>query len=83
MKIAVKVPRDEEELYRRAEKVINSKVNTYNEILNGRRSEKEILFAVMLDIAVSLEREARRNDTGPFSEILDKLTGEIEEALSK
>lgn len=83
VRMAVKVHREEEEMYRRAERVINSKANTYFEMLTGRKSEKEILSAIMLDLAVALEKELRRNDTAPFNELIGTLTKEIEQALSK
>ena len=35
----------------------------------------------MLDIAISLELEKDRNDTGPYNDILTKITAEIEDAL--
>ena len=79
--MAVKVYREEEELYRNAAKLINDTVNTYAKILKGKRGEKEILYAAMLDIALRDEKETKRNDTTPFSDILSKLTSEIEEAL--
>ena len=35
----------------------------------------------LIDIALRYEREALRNDTEPFKDILGKLTSEIEDAL--
>ena len=35
----------------------------------------------MIDIALRYERESKRNDTAPFSEMLKRLTSEIEETL--
>ena len=79
--MAVKVYRDEEEYYREAAKLISDVMNTYVSLLNGRRGEKQILYAAMLDIALRYQKEAKRNDTAPISDILGKLTSEIEEAL--
>ena len=79
--MAVNVNRDEEELYRKAGKLITDTVNTYSNILKGRKSEKDILYAAMLDIALRFEKTDSRNDTTPFEDILGKLTHEIEEAL--
>ena len=81
--MTVKVYRDEEELYRNAAKMITDTMNTYVSILKGKRSEKDILYAAMLDIALRYEKEAKRNDTTPYSDILGKLTSELEEALKK
>ena len=79
--MAVKVYRDEEEVYRNAAKTITDTVNTYAGALKGKRSEKYIMYAAMLDVALRYATEAKRNDTVPYSDILGKLTSEIEEAL--
>lgn len=82
-KIAIRVLPEEEEFYRRAEKLINAKANTYFQLLAGRRTDQEILFACMLDIAVAYEKEQARNDTEPFNDLLETLTSELEETLKK
>ena len=79
--IAVKVLPEEEEAYRKAAKLIGDTMNIYVPILRGRKSEKDILYAAMLAIALRYEQVAMRNDTTPFIDILGKLTSEIEEAL--
>ncbi|MBR1469049.1 MAG: cell division protein ZapA [Prevotella sp.] len=81
--MAVKVFHEEEEFYRKAAKLINDTMNTYVPLLRGRKSEKEILYAAMLDIALDREKLMKRNDTVPYNDILVKLTSEIEEALKK
>ncbi|MBR6962950.1 MAG: cell division protein ZapA [Prevotella sp.] len=72
---------EEEALYRRAAKLIDSTVNTYAKSYKGKMSEKQILYSAMLVIALKAERGDDRNDTTPYENILNKLTGEIEEAL--
>lgn len=79
--MAVVVNRDEEILYRNAAKLINDTVNTYSNILKGRKSEKEILYAAMLVIALEYEKNKDNNDTSEYDGILEKLTQEIEAAL--
>lgn len=79
--MAVVVNRDEEEYYRNAAKLINDTVNTYSNILKGRKSEKEILYAAMLVIALEYEKNKDKNDTSAYDGILEKLTQEIEAAL--
>lgn len=79
--IAIKVLPEEEELYRNAAKLINETVNTYNNMLKGKRSDKEIIYASMLDIAWRFENELKRNDTLPYEQLLDKLTEEVEAEL--
>ena len=47
----------------------------------GKKSDKEILYMALIEIALYYEKELDRNDTAPFSDILGKLTSEIEDAL--
>ncbi len=79
--LTVNVPREDEEYYRKSAKLINEVVNTYAKIFKGRKSDKEILYMSLIDVALRYEKESGRNDTQPFQDILEKLTGEIEEAL--
>lgn len=79
--IPVKVVSEDEPFYRNAAKLITDKVNSYSELYRANRSEKEILYMAMLDIAISLEFEKTHNDTEPYDDILTKITAEIEEAL--
>ncbi len=77
----VTVPREDEELYRRCAKLITDIVNSYSAVFKGRKSDKEILYMALIDIALRYEKESRRHDAMPFNDILEKLTSEIEEAL--
>ena len=80
--IAVNVVRDDEEYYRKAAKLITDTVNTYADIFKGRKSDKDLLYMALIDIALRYEKEAGRNDTSIYQDILGKLTSEIEEALN-
>ena len=75
--MAVKVFPEEEKYYRNAAKLITNTMNTYVPILRGKKTEKEIMYAAMLDIALMYEKD----NTGSYSDILEQLTSEIEEAL--
>jgi hypothetical protein len=79
--MSVKVPREDEEFYRKAAKLITDTVNTYSSIFKGRKSDKEILYMALIDIALRYEKESVHNDTAPITDILGKLTSEIEDAL--
>lgn len=79
--LSVNVNRPEEEYYRKAAKLITDTVNSYASVFKGRKSEKEVLYMALLDIALRYEKESLRNDTTPYSNILGKLTSEIEEAM--
>ena len=72
---------DEEIYYRNAAKLINDTVNTYSGLLKGKKSEKEILYAAMLVIALKYESEKGHNDTSEYDDILKRLTKEIEAVL--
>ena len=56
-------------------------VNSYAKIFKGRKSDKEILYMSLLDIALRYEKESGRNDTAPYHDILTRLTAEIEDTL--
>ncbi len=79
--LSVNVPRDEEECYRNSAKLITEVVNTYSSHYKGSKGDKEILYMCLLDIALRYEKNEKRNDTAPYSDILSKLTQEIEEAI--
>lgn len=82
-KLPVNVPREDEEYYRSAAKLITETIKTYSTLFSGKKTEKEILYMATLDIALRYKKEGLRNDTEPFNEILGKLTTEIEDALKK
>ena len=79
--LSVRILREDEEYYRKSAKLIDEIVNSYAKIFKGRKSDKEILFMALLDVALRYEKESGRNDTEPYNDILAKLTAEIEEAL--
>jgi cell division protein ZapA len=79
--MSVNVLREDEKLYRDAAKLITDTVNSYASYFKGRKSDKDLLYMSLIDIALRYERESTRNDTEPYSDILGKLTSEIEEAL--
>lgn len=79
--ISVYINREDEEYYRKAGALINDTVNKYAEVFKGKKSDKEILYMSLVDIALQFQMERGRNDTAPFDKILGKLTSEIEAAL--
>ena len=79
--LSVRIPREDEEYYRKSAKLIDDIVNWYTKIFKGRKSDKEILYMALLDVALRYEKEEGKNDTQPYNEILEKLTAEIEDAL--
>ena len=53
----VVIDRDDEFMYREAAKDINEAVNAYSEIFKGKKSDKEILYMALIDIAYNYEVE--------------------------
>ncbi len=81
--IPIRIVREEEELYRRAASLVTSVVNVYTNRAQGKKSTIDILYMALIDIALKFEREAKRNDTKPFNDILATITKEIEDALGE
>ena len=75
--LSVRIPREDEEYYRKSAKLIDDIVNSYAKIFKGRKSDKEILYMALIDVALRYEKESDRNDTKPYDDILEKLTAEI------
>ena len=78
----LKVAPDDEETFRKAATLINSKLARYQERFPNQGSEKNKAF-VMLDLATELLRQANRNDTQPYTAKLEELAREMEDVLGK
>lgn len=72
---------EEEPLYRDAARLITDTVNNYAALYKGTRSDKDLLYMALIEIALRYEQEMQRNDTAPYRDILGKLTSEIEDAM--
>lgn len=81
--MAVNVLRKDEALYRNAAILITDTINSYASYYKDKKSDKELMYMAMIDIALRHERECMRNDTAPFSQAIEKLTSEIEVALGE
>ena len=79
--IAIRVPRDQEEQYRLAGKLINERLNAYFNAFKGKKADKEIIYFAMIDIALKCVTEEKRNDVAPLTDVLTRLSSEIAEAL--
>lgn len=79
--IRVNVPAEQEQAYREAAVFINERLNAYFGAYKGKKSDKEIMYYAMIDIAVKCVAQSKRNDVGELEEILLKLTSEIDGAL--
>ncbi|MDD3387856.1 MAG: cell division protein ZapA [Bacteroidota bacterium] len=81
--IMVRVLREDEALYRKGAELINELLNAYFSNFKGNKSDKEITYFAMIDLALRHERQLTRNDTKPYNDILSKLTSEIESVFDK
>lgn len=79
--IHINVPADQEALYREASTLINDRLNAYNNAYKGKKSDKEIGYYALIDVALRCTKESKRNDVEPLKDILKKLTAEVEEVL--
>ena len=80
----VTIKPEDEPYYRLAGKLVDQRVNLYAKNWKDKgKSEKERLYMVLVDIALRYQKESSHNDTAPYSDILAKLTSEIEEALKE
>ena len=77
----IKILRDEEEIYRAAERKINDKLNLYKENFPNLEEER-YMFMAMLDLSVQLIRSEKSNDTEHYEALLQNITAEIESTLA-
>ena len=75
--LTVRIPREDEEYYRKSSKLIDEIVNSYAKIFNVLMSENEFFYIAFIDVDLRFEKESDKNDTQPYNDILDKLTAEI------
>ena len=76
------IKRDEEYVYRQAEKLIKERFNFYTSSYPGQSSEMYLLMTI-LDIAVQSKRQETVNDSEPILQALRPLLSEDEAALIK
>ncbi len=81
--MSVRIDRADEEMYRHAATLITEAVGNYTSIYKGLKDNKEILYMALVDIALRYERESRRNDITPYSDVLKKLTNEINAVMKE
>lgn len=79
--ISVNAPRQDEEYYRKAGKLITDTVNTYASLFKNAKSTKDLLYMALIDITLRYEKLLAKEDTTRYDDILGQLTKEIEQAL--
>lgn len=81
MDIPVYIIRKDEPMYRNAAELISDTIGRYAQRYAGQKSSKEIFYMAAVDMALKLEIEKARNNTEPYTDIIDQLTLEVEDAL--
>ena len=76
------IARKDEELYRKAEKMVVNYLEKYQKLYNQRPSE-EILIMVAFQIAVIVSKQELKEDTVPLAEKIQSLDDELNALLSK
>ncbi len=79
--IPVNCSREDEEKYRKSAKLITDLVNFYSARYAGKKSDIDILYMVLIDIAMRYHNADERNDVEPLMDSLKGLAAEIEETL--
>ena len=75
------VRRDEEILYRQAEKFVKERFNFYTSNYPNQNTEMYLVMTI-LDIAVQLKRKEMANDFSPALEHLKPMLAELEKTLA-
>lgn len=81
-RIPLKILRTDEELYRKAEKLVVKYIEFYQRRYEQRPTE-ELLILVALQIAVIVSKQELNEDTVPLAEKIQSLNDELKALLSE
>lgn len=81
--LSVTIPREDEEYYRKAAKLITDAMNAYANRFKGKWSEKHISYMAMVEIALKLEKERARKEPKDLYDVLGKLKSDIDQVLDE
>ena len=81
-RLPLSIPRKDEELYRKAEKMVVKFLEQYQKQYSQRPTE-EILTLVAFQIAVIVSKQELSEDIVPLAEKIQSLDHELEALLSK
>lgn len=81
--IPVNVARSEEYLYREAARLVTGALNAYHDQYDGRKTEKDILYMALIDVALRYQKAYQSQNVAPYEDVLTKVTAEIESVLGK
>ncbi|MDR3652363.1 MAG: cell division protein ZapA [Paludibacter sp.] len=81
LRLPLRVARKDEELYRKAEKLLVKYLDDYHQKFSQRPSE-EILILVAYQLAVMLSKQEFADDIAPLAEKIQSLDNELKSLLS-
>ena len=76
----ISILRSQEEMFRKAERMINEKIGYFTEHYPNHGIVKNMSLA-LLDICTKWLQREQDNDTQPYHTALTQLLGEVEEAI--
>lgn len=82
VRMPLKIRREDEEIYRNAEKLVNKYLEQYRKHFS-QRSMEEILTIVAYQIAVIASKQEITNDMDPLAEKIMELNKELKELADK
>ncbi len=80
VRMPLKIQREDEEIYRNAEKIVNKYLEQYRRQYS-QRSMEEILTLVAYQLAVIISKQDIRQDEGPLAEKIEELNKELNKIL--
>lgn len=81
VRLPLTVQRSDEEIYRKAEKIVVKFINEYQKIYS-QKSYTEILTYVAFRLAVVLTKQDSNEDVAPLAERIQKLDDELKALLA-
>ena len=80
VRMPLRVRREDEEIYRNAEKIVNKYLEQYREQFS-QRSMEEILTLVAYQLAVIVSKQETNQDISPLAEKVEQLNKELKKLL--
>jgi len=78
----LRIPRSDEEIYRKAEKLVVKYTDEYQRLFNQRTYE-EILRLVAFQLAVNISRNELSEDITPLADKIKQLEKELDSVLNQ
>ncbi|MHB9055896.1 MAG: cell division protein ZapA [Paludibacteraceae bacterium] len=80
VRMPLRVRREDEEIYRNAEKIVNKYLEQYRRQFS-QRSMEEILTLVAYQLAVIVSKQETNQDISPLAEKVEQLNKELKKLL--